>query len=692
MSEKVVRIRVLAVADPSLKTAFAPMEEAARRSRDRAMKIAGKPVRDQGAYRTAYQADVASFEQSEQKKRAIAERNQRYIERVKYASMLKEQRESERLEVAKERNSFRRDLGGRFARGAMSLGRGAIGAAGDLARGAGIDASPATLMQRYISAERAAIGVALAGRAAQGKVVTADDVKATQAAIGSAATATATDRTSMGQALGAFVGKASDLDLGMAVLKDLGKIANATDTDLVELATSAGVLAATMGDVPDKANQVTRAIRLMAKQGTMGTVEIKDLATMMPRLAAGANAYAGNYETNIGNLGAIAQMAMKGGRVSAAEATNTAQSIARDITKKRTAEKFDQAGIQLFVDQSGKGLRSSQALAKDGQLTENTKLRSVEDIMVDVLKYTKGDQLKLAALMPNQVSNAAVKALTDTFLKGEKTGAGGGEKAVRDIFASFRSQISGEDIEKMSKLREDSVGGKAQGIQNQLEGLFGKGFSGLLENPGGFIKGIGEAFTNPAVLGTLMAGSALGGGGGSDLATIAALTVTTLTVTNMMVDAFRTAQDKKEETAIAKRQRSLEVSIEAAKSDDPAVVKQKLEELKALKAEQDAMAKEATGDSATSAALSMFAGWPGIGTGFATAPGASTAENAGEGSRETAAKIAALETHLAAISAKTNGETRVTNLFELAEMINRVGGNGPSVDDDNRGPRPGTRS
>jgi hypothetical protein len=91
-------------------------------------------------------------------------------------------------------------------------------------------------------------------------------------------------------------------------------------------------------------------------------------------------------------------------------------------------------------------------------------------------------------------------------------------------------------------------------------------------------------------------------------------------------------------------------------------------------------------------AASLFGGLGGFGVGGAIAPGASTAENAGEGSRETAAKIAALETHLAAISAKTNGEMRVTNLFELAEMINRVGGNGPSVDDDNRGPRPGTRS
>lgn len=227
MSEKVVRIRVLAVADPSLKTAFAPLEESAKRARDRASKIVGQqPIKNQGAYRTAYQAEERAHEQSEARKRALSERNARYIERVKYASLLRDQRAAEQVEreTSRTRERFARDLGGRFSRAAFGAARARIGTAADMARSAGITLDPGQLTGRYVANEKRIITATNSGMIAQGKVATEDDIKASSAAVDSAATNTKRSRGEMAEALDAFVAKSGDLESAKASLTDIGKI------------------------------------------------------------------------------------------------------------------------------------------------------------------------------------------------------------------------------------------------------------------------------------------------------------------------------------------------------------------------------------------------------------------------------------------------------------------------------------
>ncbi len=656
--EKVVRIRVLAVADPSLKTAFAGLEEGARKASQRAKRIVnetqggrGGPYRSNAA--AGYESDVRAFEKSEGEKRRIAERNARYIERVKTTTMRNEQREMERTERAAERKKERRinDVGKSIGRGALSMGRGAIGAVGDAARGAGIDFSPAALMANYISAEQAAIRATNSGRSAQNKVATASDITATSASIDQAAVANKVSRTSAATALEAFVSKSSDIELGQQVLTDIGKIANATGADFTELATAGGVLSATMGDIPNKADAVTRALRIMARQGSMGTVEIKDLATMMPRIAAGANEYGGDYEKNVSDLGAIAQMAMKGGAATAAEATNTSQAMARDILKGRTLKKFNAAEIPVFTDKT------------------NTKMRSIEDIIVDVFDKTKGDKAKIAELLPNQVSARGVKALTDTYLAGEKKKPGGGKDAIRDEFARFRDVMSSEDTNKLAANYENSIAGRAQGLQNSAEGMFAKNILapmlGNSDNSTAILNQLGVGGGPMSAL--LMAGGIAGAGmGGGDLGAIAALTVTTLTVGTMIIDKESQKKDGDTNKAVVGRTdvgNAVSAANRAIERGDTETAMAEIGKLREVASQQEALAKNSV-ESEFLSFGSMFAGGFGVAASPTLKPNSETFNNASAGAGEARAAIAALEAKLGG-GLKEGGGVNILNAKEI---------------------------
>lgn len=661
--EKVVRIRVLAVADPSLKTAFAGLEEGARKASQRAKRIVndaqggrGGPYRSNAA--AGYESDVRAFEKSEGEKRRIAERNARYIERVKSTSMRNEQREMERTERATARKQEKRinDVGKSIGRGALSMGRGAIGAVGDAARGAGIDFSPAALMANYISAEQAAIRATNSGRSAQNKVATASDITATTASIDQAAVANKVSRTSAATALEAFVSKSSDIDLGQQVLSDIGKIANATGSDFTELATAGGVLAATMGDIPNKADAVTRALRIMAKQGSMGTVEVKDLATMMPRLAAGANEYGGDYEKNVSDLGAIAQMAMKGGAATAPEATNTAQAMSRDIIKDRTLKKFAAEKIPVFTDET------------------NTKMRSIEDIIVDVFDKTKGDKAKIAKLLPNQVSARGVKALTDIYLAGEKKTPGGGKDAIRDEFKRFRDVMSGEDTNKLAANYENSMTGKAQDIQNKAELMFAKNILGPVmgnsENSTQILDKLGLGGSPMSAL--LLAGGAAGAGmGGGDIGAIAALTVTTLTVGTMIIDQEAKERDKDTNKAVTDRGEvgnAVSEANRAIERGDTETAMAQIGKLREVASRQEALASDSIGSEFLSVG-SMFAGFGGVAASSTLKPNSETFNNASAGAGEARAAIAALEGKLGG-GLKEGGGVNILNAKEIGTPTN----------------------
>ncbi len=643
MADRTIRIRVIAAADPSLRGVFRPLEQEAERvyqklgrqakrtasDQERAAKAGaaaqekaqGSPYRQSGR---AYERDEKDFERAEKRKTQIAMREQAIRARIRDATFRKMQSDEERSERQAQVAGVQRRRGivtgvrgftGSVVRDVGGGARAVMGGVGEIARGAGIDASMGGLTTKVMSAESAAMRATLSGKA--GQKVTGADVQETMAAVRTAGDSTATSYTEMATALENFTSKSSDLGEGKRVLADLGRIAKATGVDIAELASGAGAISQSMtgygtsaDEAERKAQDLLNITRLLAKQGTMGSVEIKDLATYMPRLSASAGKFAGDYTENIGQLGAVAQMAMKGGRSTAAEATNSAQALARDLTKRSNLKYLDEAGINPFADKG------------------RTKLRSVSSIIEDVYAKTGGDQAKISSLFRNEMSRSAINAFADTY--GEAGGGEAGLQAIRNEFKRFTATFSASDVSNAADVAIGSKAGQAQQMQNRFEtawasalekiapamerlapniGKVADGFASLVgwlaENPGkavglaltasiakaGLGAIVGNALTN-AIHGGGPGGPGAGPGGGLGLAnslmtglTIAAAAVTITAAGVTLIDEAFKEKEKAADEKRKKENKSAEDATNLLTSTDAATKAEALAGLTARRAE-----------------------------------------------------------------------------------------------------------
>lgn len=611
----------------------------------------GSPYRSSGrqpemqvtASKKQFDAHVKAFEKHEKDKTTIAKREQSIRDRIRDATFSKDQRDGDRAMrqgfVVGQQNrrsivSGARDMG-RSVVGTMGMGaRAVMGGVGEIARGAGMDTSLGGLTAKVMSTEDATRRATLSGMAAKGRVASGADVDTTMTSVRSAADATATSYSEMAVALENFVAKSSDLEGGKRSMEDLAKVAKASGVDLGELALGAGAISQSMSGYGDSAEEAARKskdlmgmVRLLAKQGSMGSVEIKDLATYMPRLSASAGKFTGDYGTNLGQLGAVAQMAMKGGRSTAAEATNSAQALARDLTKKSNLKYLSGAGINPFADEG------------------RTKLRSVSDIVTAVYAKTKGDQAQISALFRNEMSRSAINAFSGVY--GDAGGGEAGLKAIQDTFKNFSKTFSAVEVNQAAGLAIDSKAGKAQAMQNRFE----TAWSGALEkitpalekmapnigkvadkfadlvawlatNPGEAIRlalmaSIAKAGIGAAVSGALtryvtgaaggVPGAPGGGGGGKGIGgglgvggnllaglTIAATAISIVGVGMVAIDTATALMTEKED---AKREKLNQTSVDAANlitSTDEATRKEAQSNLEKRKAEIDASLDQAS--------------------------------------------------------------------------------------------------
>ena len=667
-----ITVRVLAVADPSMRNVFAPLEQSSERAYKKTSGGAKKSaresteaikagLRDQAAAAgSAYRQSGRAAEESVRVVELTEKRKQQIRDRIREQTFRNEQRDAERSEraavaaskraIARTEMDARRSgtdaIGGRrravgayrdFGRDVVgTVGRGAsavMGATGEIARGAGIDASMGGLTQRVLSTEQAAIKATSAGMVGQGKVATQQDVDATMAAIRATGDKTNTAYSTAAAGLDAFTGKASDLEGGKKALTELMQISQATGSNFVELSTAAGAVSQSLEEGPKKGEKMLEVMRMIAKQAAMGSVEMKDLATYMPRISAQSEKFAGDRVQTMGQFGAIAQMAVHSGRSTSAEATNSAAAFARDLTTNSGNKRMREAGIGIFTDKT------------------NSKMRSPEEIIRDIYKKTGGDQVKLSALMRNSTSRAAVESFSDVYKE-----AGGGAKGLDAISAKFREfnkVLSAGEVESIANLQRDSKSGKAQEMQNRFEttwaealnkiapamerlapsiGKVADSFASLVvylaENPGKAIAMALTASVAKAGLGAVLSaaveraimgggkggpggagggGGALGGGLAGNLLTGLTIAATAVTITAAGVTLIDQAfKDEEERKAKADRD-VLDANIyaENAKSriERGAITQDEaMAELKKTKAELEA--KVASGESAPTGVLS----------------------------------------------------------------------------------------
>lgn len=238
------------------------------------------------------------------------------------------------------------------------------------------------------------------------------------------------------QGMEAFVTKTGDLETARTLIGDMGQLALATSTDLGDLGATAGqafnVLRKQIDDPVERIKELNKLLAVLAQQGSMGAVEIRDLAQDFGKLGAATYAFEGGAPELLRSMGAFAQIAVdSGGAESSADASTAASRLANDIVMHK--DRFKALG----VDYKSK--------------TDKTKLRSPIEIMLDTLDATGGDIEKTTGLFGIE-SGKIFRGLSATYSEAEKREKGSGRKAVMDRFGQFAG----------AKLTQAEINNKAQ--------------------------------------------------------------------------------------------------------------------------------------------------------------------------------------------------------------------------------------
>lgn len=377
-------------------------------------------------------------------------------------------------------------------------------------------------------------------------------------------------------ALAQFQKLSGDLNQGRQQLAAMGQLAAATGSDLGEMAAAYANVANGLGDVENKAAMTEAVMRTIAGQGKLGAVEISDMATQMARVAASAGAFSGNKATNIQKMGALVQIARaSGGAPSAAEAARSVVGFSSTFKKSARLDAFQSAtGGSAFADETHTSLKDPIQLIKESLLA------------------TKGDLQKMNAIFMDVVGARAVSGLTNEF-----NSAGGGQAGIAKVDAMvdrmMDAQLKQTEIDESAKRASETAAAKAARFQNQLDmiaertatklipalekagpsllkfaDVLGKVSTWALENPKSAIAvAITASIARAGIESTLRSGieRLITGGGGERAGkigkaagmlgaagTIAALSVATVQVGEMIIDHFLDESDKKHGDTVAR--------------------------------------------------------------------------------------------------------------------------------------------
>lgn len=223
------------------------------------------------------------------------------------------------------------------------------------------------------------------------------------------------------QGMGKFVGKTGDLDTARAIKGSMGELSLATGAEFGDLMETAGqafnVLKDQISDPVERIKQLNSLMGVLAQQGAMGAVEIKDLAQDFGKLGAATRGFEGGSPALLRTMGAFAQIAVaRGGAESSADASTAASRLVGDIVTHK--KRFAALGV---------GIQSKK---------DPTKLADPMQIMADTLEKTKGDVMKTSGLFGLE-SGKIFKGLAATYSEAEKKKKGSGRAAVMGEFQRF---------------------------------------------------------------------------------------------------------------------------------------------------------------------------------------------------------------------------------------------------------------
>jgi hypothetical protein len=475
---KAVMLRVGASADGSLSTVFDPLPVSARKAAAQVTRELNKvsaSMRAESAKTTAVHAKEAAAQARIFQKRdaadvasaAAAAKERERVTRREFDARLRESqraanekrriadaevraaiRAANTIERAEEQASKRKERergrAGRERYGTLSRVGGAIGSAArtgiDMGRnvlsGMGLDLDVGSHLKKAVDVDKTTRAIANSTALSQNRAVTQADNEAVSGVIHKTGDSAKIDYGEVAGGLDEFVKRSADFKLAKQIFGELGEIAQATGTDFGALAGAAGEIATKLPDTEHKAKDLLDTITAFAGAGAKGSIELSDMAEFLNVLAGGAMKVAGSRVEALEQMNAVAQVARQGGKIDPAEATRSANALMRDLTKGANLKRFEKAGIDPFSDKS------------------HTELKSPKEMIKTFMRETGGDLGKLAKLLPNEMSRAAVEAFGDIY----KTK---GEKGIDEKFAELTSGLTPE---AMKGAASNAKGGDAAKI------------------------------------------------------------------------------------------------------------------------------------------------------------------------------------------------------------------------------------
>lgn len=514
MATESIRIRVGASVDKNVGSAFRPIVEAAKDARrqieaemDRAWAaVNGKGASKRGGGQGPYRSVVREAERAAGQVVATERRKQDRIVADAIRAQRRVEAEQRRVTKERERNEYQRaavvakewkrsqsttqkDNVGRvraIGSGSMEtlgkIGRGALGVTGSIARGAGVQTDLGSYVGSAVELETRAGELSAAAydeKRDKGKRI--DPKSLVQMARGTGNDA-AFDPTKVLEGLQAFVGKTGDLATGKAALPGLAKLARATGTNLEDMVGAAGEASKALGEVgpgkefetaAEKGKALVNVLRLMAGQGKVGAVELKDLAKYGGRLSAASQSFGGNAAQNIGDMGALAQLSVaRGGAASAAEAATSVAGFANTLKTSARAKEFRGHGVEIEDKKQG-GYRSARDILKDSAAAAVDRTPAGGSSATEFKKM-------FANVKGGQAADPAFQAYVKAFranidITKDKTKADmAGKKAIDDLFDSFGKAISAaEETESFDRSMKTSAA-QVQLFNNKLGEIGGQ--------------------------------------------------------------------------------------------------------------------------------------------------------------------------------------------------------------------------
>jgi hypothetical protein len=374
----------------------------------------------------------------------------------------------------------------------MGLAGKAMGLAGDVARGAGVNLDAGSMVQSYVQRQALAQDIANSGyqpgaKGAAGQLQSAASI---QSEAMNVAKSTATDPTKALEGLQKFVATTGDLETGRAILGDMAKLSNATGSSMEDVVTAAGDVSAKLGEMPHKAESINAIMRQIAGQGKLGAVEMRDFAKQLASVAAVAPQFGGSIEKNIGEMAILLQEGRQlGGAKNAAQAATGVRAFASTFTKGARVKEFAARGIQLR--------------------NEDGSLRGAQQIIMDSLKATHGDANQLyGKLFTSEQSKVAVRGFETIYNHTE------GDQAtkLRAVASEFdrlrKATMSQADVEEANARKMETTQAMSQELNNSLQAVADEASAKLLPTmkelaPGLIVAAGGMAEAMVLVLGPL---------------------------------------------------------------------------------------------------------------------------------------------------------------------------------------------